>query len=137
MFWNFWGKAWIPKFAMAECLPNVFRSNRSVDVTYRNYTLVEATMVCLQDLSEKPYKYVMNLCAHDFPLKTNFEIVRSLKGYLTLLEYPAELRVKICLINICLIIKQFQQLKFSLLTRPDTQVTFNNLLEISQFQNLF
>ena len=65
---------------MTECLPNVFRSSRSVDVTYRNYTLVEATMVCLQDLSDKPYKYVMNLCAHDFPLKTNFEIVRSLKG---------------------------------------------------------
>ena len=72
---------------MTECLPNVFRSSRSVDVTYRNYTLVEATMVCLHDLSEKPYKYVMNLCAHDFPLKTNFEIVRSLKGELTLIDF--------------------------------------------------
>ena len=27
-----------------------------------------------------PWKYVLNLCGQDFPLKTNLEIVRSLKA---------------------------------------------------------
>ena len=28
---------------------------------------------------DKKWEYVINLCAHDYPLKTNFEIVRQLK----------------------------------------------------------
>ena len=64
---------------MVDCFPNVFRASRGVDIIYQNYSLVEATMVCLEDLSTKPYKYVINLCAHDYPLKSNFQIVRSLK----------------------------------------------------------
>ena len=69
----------IPKLAMVDCFPNVFQASRGVDIIYQNYSLVEATMVCLEDLSTKPYKYVINLCAHDYPLKSNFQIVRSLK----------------------------------------------------------
>ena len=64
---------------MVDCFPNVFQASRGVDIIYQNYSLVEATMVCLEDLSTKPYKYVINLCAHDYPLKSNFQIVRSLK----------------------------------------------------------
>ena len=64
---------------MTDCFPNVFQASRAIDIHYFNFTLVEATMVCLEDLSTKLYKYVINLCAHDYPLKTNFQMVRSLK----------------------------------------------------------
>ena len=64
---------------MTDCFPNVFQASRTVDIIYYNFTLVEATMVCMEDLSTKPYKYVINLCAYDYPLKTNFQMVRSLK----------------------------------------------------------
>ena len=64
---------------MTDCFSNVFQASRTVDIIYYNFTLVEATMVCMEDLSTKPYKYVINLCAYDYPLKTNFEMIRSLK----------------------------------------------------------
>ena len=64
---------------MTDCFPNVFQASRTVDIIYYNFSLVEATMVCMEDLSTKPYKYVINLCAYDYPLKTNFQMVRSLK----------------------------------------------------------
>ena len=41
---------------------------------------VEANLICMAALMDKKWEYVINLCAHDYPLKTNFEIVRQLKA---------------------------------------------------------
>ena len=62
-----------------KCFPNIIQPTRQVDIIYQNWTLVEATLLCMDELLEKDWQYVINLCAHDFPLKTNGDIVRHLK----------------------------------------------------------
>ena len=70
---------------LQECLPNVFITSRIVKVYYYNpKTIFLAQMSCFRDLLEiKPqlnWKYVINLCGRELPLKTNRHIVESLKN---------------------------------------------------------
>ncbi|MED6242725.1 Beta-1,3-galactosyl-O-glycosyl-glycoprotein beta-1,6-N-acetylglucosaminyltransferase 4 [Ataeniobius toweri] len=83
---------------LARCLPNVFISSKLEAVFYASISRLKADLNCMSDLlkSEVKWKYVINLCGQDFPLKSNMELVselRSLKGS-NMLEtsQPSELK---------------------------------------------
>uniref|UniRef100_A0A8C0B8B8 Beta-1,3-galactosyl-O-glycosyl-glycoprotein beta-1,6-N-acetylglucosaminyltransferase 3 n=1 Tax=Buteo japonicus TaxID=224669 RepID=A0A8C0B8B8_9AVES len=67
--------------AIAACFPNVFVASRLEDVVYASWSRLQADLNCMQDLlrSPMPWRYVLNTCGTDFPIKTNVEIVRALK----------------------------------------------------------
>ncbi|XP_078087640.1 beta-1,3-galactosyl-O-glycosyl-glycoprotein beta-1,6-N-acetylglucosaminyltransferase 3-like [Mustelus asterias] len=66
--------------AIASCFHNVFIASRIEQVTYGSWARVQADLNCMRDLvrSTTPWKYLINLCGQDFPLKTNGEIIQSL-----------------------------------------------------------
>ncbi|XP_015239172.1 PREDICTED: beta-1,3-galactosyl-O-glycosyl-glycoprotein beta-1,6-N-acetylglucosaminyltransferase 4-like [Cyprinodon variegatus] len=66
---------------LARCLPNVFISSKREAVYYASISRLKADLNCLSDLliSEVKWKYVINLCGQDFPLKSNMELVSELK----------------------------------------------------------
>jgi len=68
---------------IVRCLPNVFVASDAVELIYTHYSRVEADLVCMKQLIERrnqvKWKYVINLCGQDFPLKTNYDIVKSLQ----------------------------------------------------------
>ncbi|XP_051807023.1 beta-1,3-galactosyl-O-glycosyl-glycoprotein beta-1,6-N-acetylglucosaminyltransferase-like isoform X1 [Acanthochromis polyacanthus] len=71
--------------AITSCFPNVFMVTRPVSVVYAGWTRVQADLNCMADLynASTEWKYFINVCGQDFPLKTNLEMVRmlhSLKG---------------------------------------------------------
>ncbi|KAM6125146.1 beta-1,3-galactosyl-O-glycosyl-glycoprotein beta-1,6-N-acetylglucosaminyltransferase 3 [Phoenicopterus ruber ruber] len=67
--------------AIAACFPNVFVASRLEKVVYASWSRLQADLNCMQDLlqSPVPWRYVLNTCGTDFPIKTNAEIVRALK----------------------------------------------------------
>ncbi|XP_056587180.1 beta-1,3-galactosyl-O-glycosyl-glycoprotein beta-1,6-N-acetylglucosaminyltransferase 4-like [Triplophysa dalaica] len=66
---------------LARCLPNVFIASKLERVQYAGISRLKADLNCLSDLleSEVKWKYVINLCGQDFPLRTNAELVSDLK----------------------------------------------------------
>jgi len=65
------------------CFPNVFLVSRAVSVVYAGWSRVQADLNCMADLlnvSGVPWRYLINLCGQDFPIKTNLEMVRSLRA---------------------------------------------------------
>ncbi|KAG5834305.1 hypothetical protein ANANG_G00260140 [Anguilla anguilla] len=66
---------------LASCFPNVFIASKLESVQYANITRLNADLNCLSDLlgSKVKWKYVINLCGQDFPLKSNYELVAELK----------------------------------------------------------
>lgn len=67
---------------LARCLPNVFIVSKQELVHYASISRLKADLNCLSDLqrSEVKWKYVINLCGQDFPLRTNMELVSELKS---------------------------------------------------------
>ncbi|AWP00669.1 gcnt4 c2gnt3 wu:fc31c11 [Scophthalmus maximus] len=63
-----------------RCLPNVFIASKRESVSYASISRLQADLNCLSDLleSEVKWKYVINLCGQDFPLKPNIELVSEL-----------------------------------------------------------
>ncbi|KAM3610696.1 uncharacterized protein V6R79_007563 [Siganus canaliculatus] len=68
--------------AITSCFPNVFVASRAVNVVYSAWPRVQADLNCMADLYNisAQWKYFINLCGQDFPLKTNLEIVRMLRS---------------------------------------------------------
>lgn len=68
--------------AITSCFPNVFMVSHAVDVVYAGWSRVQADLNCMADLynASTKWKYFINLCGQDFPLKTNLEIVRMLSS---------------------------------------------------------
>lgn len=68
--------------AIVSCFPNVFIARKLVKVVYASWLRVQADLNCMEDLLEWPvqWKYLLNTCGTDFPIKTNLEMVRALKG---------------------------------------------------------
>ncbi|XP_074527410.1 beta-1,3-galactosyl-O-glycosyl-glycoprotein beta-1,6-N-acetylglucosaminyltransferase-like [Halichoeres trimaculatus] len=68
--------------AIVSCFPNVFMVSRAVSVIYSGWPRVQADLNCMADLVEMStkWKYFINVCGQDFPLKTNLEIVRALRS---------------------------------------------------------
>ncbi|XP_072004136.1 beta-1,3-galactosyl-O-glycosyl-glycoprotein beta-1,6-N-acetylglucosaminyltransferase 3-like [Engystomops pustulosus] len=67
--------------AIASCFDNVFVASKLVKVVYASWSRVQADFNCMEDLlqSKVQWRYLLNTCGTDFPLKTNAEIVRVLK----------------------------------------------------------
>ncbi|XP_051807021.1 beta-1,3-galactosyl-O-glycosyl-glycoprotein beta-1,6-N-acetylglucosaminyltransferase-like [Acanthochromis polyacanthus] len=79
--------------AITSCFPNVFMVTRPVTVVYAGWTRVQADLNCMSDLynASAEWKYFINVCGQDFPLKTNLEMVRmlrSLKGRNSMMSEP-------------------------------------------------
>ncbi|KAG8598580.1 hypothetical protein GDO81_002664 [Engystomops pustulosus] len=66
---------------LANCFPNVFIASKIETVVYAHYSRLQADLNCLSDLLKSPvqWKYVINLCGQDMPLKSNYELVSELK----------------------------------------------------------
>ncbi|XP_053573538.1 beta-1,3-galactosyl-O-glycosyl-glycoprotein beta-1,6-N-acetylglucosaminyltransferase 3-like [Bombina bombina] len=67
--------------AITSCFDNVFVASKLEKVVYASWSRVQADLNCMEDLlkSEVQWKYLINTCGTDFPLKTNKEIVQILK----------------------------------------------------------
>ncbi|XP_009909603.2 beta-1,3-galactosyl-O-glycosyl-glycoprotein beta-1,6-N-acetylglucosaminyltransferase 3 [Dryobates pubescens] len=67
--------------AIAACFPNVFVASHLEKVVYASWSRLQADLNCMQDLlqSPVPWRYLLNTCGTDFPIKTNGEIIRALK----------------------------------------------------------
>ncbi|KAM9330711.1 beta-1,3-galactosyl-O-glycosyl-glycoprotein beta-1,6-N-acetylglucosaminyltransferase [Gastrophryne carolinensis] len=68
--------------AIASCFENVFIASQLESVVYASWTRVQADLNCMKDLSQAnaQWKYLINLCGMDFPIKTNQEMVQMLKA---------------------------------------------------------
>lgn len=71
---------------LARCLPNVFIASKLESVFYASVSRLQADLNCLSDLLslDVKWKYVINLCGQDLPLRSNIELVselRKLNGY--------------------------------------------------------
>ncbi|XP_019733644.1 beta-1,3-galactosyl-O-glycosyl-glycoprotein beta-1,6-N-acetylglucosaminyltransferase [Hippocampus comes] len=68
--------------AVASCFPNVFLASRRESVVYAGWSRVQADLNCMSELlgTGVAWKYFINLCGQDFPLKTNLEMVRALRA---------------------------------------------------------
>lgn len=68
---------------LLSCFQNAFIASKIEAVVYAGISRLQADLNCLKDLvaSVVPWKYAVNTCGQDFPLKTNKEIVQYLKGF--------------------------------------------------------
>ncbi|XP_075993398.1 beta-1,3-galactosyl-O-glycosyl-glycoprotein beta-1,6-N-acetylglucosaminyltransferase 3 [Genypterus blacodes] len=68
--------------AIVSCFPNVFVASKLESVVYASWSRVQADLHCLKDLLRSPvqWRYLLNTCGADFPLKTNAQMVSALKG---------------------------------------------------------
>ncbi|XP_040211967.1 beta-1,3-galactosyl-O-glycosyl-glycoprotein beta-1,6-N-acetylglucosaminyltransferase [Rana temporaria] len=68
--------------AIASCFENVFIASELENVVYASWTRVQADLNCMKDLykANAQWKYLINLCGMDFPIKTNGEMVQMLKA---------------------------------------------------------
>ncbi|XP_062063071.1 beta-1,3-galactosyl-O-glycosyl-glycoprotein beta-1,6-N-acetylglucosaminyltransferase [Lepus europaeus] len=67
---------------LASCFSNVFVASQLETVVYASWSRVQADLNCMKDLYKMnaDWKYLINLCGMDFPIKTNLEIIRKLKS---------------------------------------------------------
>lgn len=67
--------------AIVSCFPNVFIVSKLENVVYASWSRVQADLNCMKDLLKSPvqWRYLINTCGTDFPIKTNAEMVRALK----------------------------------------------------------
>nr|XP_056710947.1 N-acetyllactosaminide beta-1,6-N-acetylglucosaminyl-transferase-like [Euleptes europaea] len=65
------------------CFPNAFIASETEWVVYAGISRLQADLNCMKDLvkSKVPWKYLLNTCGQDFPLKTNKEIIQHLKRF--------------------------------------------------------
>ncbi|KAG8440386.1 hypothetical protein GDO86_006224 [Hymenochirus boettgeri] len=68
--------------AITSCFHNVFVASKLENVVYASWSRVQADLNCMKNLlqSKVEWKYLINTCGTDFPLKTNAEIVSTLKS---------------------------------------------------------
>uniref|UniRef100_UPI00398EF20F beta-1,3-galactosyl-O-glycosyl-glycoprotein beta-1,6-N-acetylglucosaminyltransferase-like n=1 Tax=Pristiophorus japonicus TaxID=55135 RepID=UPI00398EF20F len=66
---------------IASCFPNVFIAGRLENIVYGSWSRVQADLNCMEELLARhlTWKYFINLCGMDFPIKTNLEIVHQLQ----------------------------------------------------------
>ena len=69
--------------SVAACFDNVFVSPNSYDVQGGTFTVLAPELTCMEELlrRHKKWKYFINLTGQEFPLKTNWQIVRVLKAF--------------------------------------------------------
>lgn len=78
--------------SITDCFPNVFISTRSERIIYASFNRLQADLNCMHDLVQPNYShpnlvgkqfnpgwnYLLNLAHTEFPLRTNYELVRIL-----------------------------------------------------------
>ncbi|CAG5128117.1 unnamed protein product [Candidula unifasciata] len=68
--------------SIAKCFPNVFIASRRIDVRWGWFSVLEPELQCMKELWRYPkWKYFFTLTGQEFPLKTNFELVKILTVY--------------------------------------------------------
>ena len=69
--------------AIAACLDNVFIAKPAIRTDWGNISIVHAELLCMRQLLviRKRWKYFINLVGRDFPLRTNYELVKILQAY--------------------------------------------------------
>ncbi|XP_067424457.1 N-acetyllactosaminide beta-1,6-N-acetylglucosaminyl-transferase-like [Emydura macquarii macquarii] len=68
---------------LVNCFPNAFLASKMELVVYAGISRLQADLNCMKDLLESriQWKYLLNTCGQDFPLKTNKEIIQYLKKF--------------------------------------------------------
>jgi hypothetical protein len=68
---------------IASCFDNVFLLKSSVSVKLGAMSVLEPDLKCMNELwsRSKTWKYFINLTGQEFPLRTNYELVKILKAY--------------------------------------------------------
>ena len=66
-----------------QCLDNVFLAPRMIHVTWGTFSVLEADLICMAALYSHTtrWKYFINLTGQEFPLRTNYELVKILQLY--------------------------------------------------------
>jgi len=69
--------------AIASCLDNVFIAEPPISTDWGKISIVHAELLCMRLLLvlHKRWKYFINLVGRDFPLRTNYELVKILQAY--------------------------------------------------------
>ena len=76
--------------SIAACFPqNVLMASKQISVKWGEMSVLEPELICMQDMwkasnssdKSKKWKYFINLTGQEFPLKTNYELVKILKAY--------------------------------------------------------
>ena len=68
---------------IGQCFDNVFVLNERINVTWGQMSVLEPELLCMATLwkKNKLWKYFINLTGQEFPLKTNYELVKILTAY--------------------------------------------------------
>ncbi|XP_026167921.1 beta-1,3-galactosyl-O-glycosyl-glycoprotein beta-1,6-N-acetylglucosaminyltransferase 3 [Mastacembelus armatus] len=68
--------------SIVSCFPNVFVASKLETVVYASWSRVQADLNCMKDLlnSHVRWRYLLNTCGSDFPIKTNREMVEAMKA---------------------------------------------------------
>ncbi|KAK3589241.1 hypothetical protein CHS0354_008303 [Potamilus streckersoni] len=69
--------------SIASCFDNVFIASQLYDVEWGTISVLDAELSCMRDLLDKhkSWKYFINLTGQEFPLRTNYELVKILLVY--------------------------------------------------------
>lgn len=68
--------------SIVRCFPNVFLASKRIEVYWGSMSVLTQDLICMQDLLKfKKWKYFINLTGQEFPLRTNYELVKILKIY--------------------------------------------------------
>ena len=68
--------------SISQCLDNVLVSSHLSRVYWGHHSLMDAQLRCARNLMRYPptrWKYIINICGFELPLRTNREIVQALK----------------------------------------------------------
>ena len=70
---------------LAHCMDNIIMPEKLGEVFYAHHSIMDAQMACLAELTRSEvrnkfhWKYAINVCGTELPLRTNREMVRTLK----------------------------------------------------------
>ncbi|XP_071105509.1 beta-1,3-galactosyl-O-glycosyl-glycoprotein beta-1,6-N-acetylglucosaminyltransferase-like isoform X2 [Haliotis cracherodii] len=69
--------------SISKCFDNIFLLPKPVSVRWGTYTVLEPELLCMEALWKHKtlWKYFINLTGQEFPLKTNYELYRTLDAF--------------------------------------------------------
>jgi hypothetical protein len=70
--------------SIANCFDNVFITKNSQSIVRGSFSILKAELNCMNDLikSNISWKYLIHMSGDEFPLKTNYELVKILSLYM-------------------------------------------------------
>ena len=84
---------------ITNCFDNVFMARTRIDVRWGKFSVLEPDLICMEDLlqSNKKWKYFINLTGQEFPLRTNYEMVRILMAYNGANDIQGTIKRSVCI----------------------------------------